>query len=81
MRGEGRPTGITYEDVKNAAARGGSVDFEGRKVWVVSLNTKSEIGALHTEQLELHLSDEYVTLLGYWSGDGEFMETGRERPF
>jgi hypothetical protein len=81
MREEGTPTGITYEDVKNAAARGGSVDFEGRKVGVVSLKTKSEIGVLHTEELELHLRDWYVMLLGYWSGDGEFIETGRERPF
>ncbi len=61
--------------------RGGSVDFEGRKVRVVSLETKSGIGALYTEQLELDLGDRYVTLLGYWSGAGEFIETGRERPF
>jgi hypothetical protein len=84
-RKEGRvlppaPTGITYEDAKDAAQRGGNVDFEGRKARVVSLNAMDEMGELHSARLELDLVDEYLVLFGHFSGS-EFMETGRERPF
>ena len=80
MAEEGRPTGITYEDAKDAAQRGGNVDFEGRKARVVSLNAMDEMGELHSARLELDLVDEYLVLFGHFSGS-EFMETGRERPF
>jgi len=75
---EGRPTGIRYEDAVDAARRGGNVDFEGRKVRVVSINTKSEIHAPHPARLLLDLGDEYLVIDGYFSGD-EFIEEGRQR--
>jgi hypothetical protein len=71
MTEEGRPTGIRYEDAVDAARRGGNVDFEGRKVRVVSMNTKSA-------RLLLDLGDEYLVIDGYFSGD-EFIEEGRQR--
>jgi hypothetical protein len=80
MSEEYRPTGIMYEDAEDAAKHGGSIDFEGRKVRVVSLGTKSQIGSLHTARLEFDLGDGYLALIGYWDG-GEFIETGRESPF
>ena len=78
MTQEGRPTGIRYEDALDAARRGGNVDFEGRKVRVVSINTKSEIHAPHPTRLLLDLGDEYLEIDGYFSGD-EFIEEGRQR--
>ena len=41
MTEEGRPTGITHEDVIEAAKHGGNVEFEGRKVRVVSISDKT----------------------------------------
>src|SRR5215203_3415294 len=41
MPEEGRPTGITHEDVIEAAKHGGNVEFEGRKVRVVSISDKT----------------------------------------
>jgi hypothetical protein len=78
MTEEGRPTGIRYEDAVDAARRGGNVDFEGRKVRVVSMNTKSEIHAPHPARLLLDLGDEYLVIDGHFSGD-EFIEEGRQR--
>ena len=76
MAEEGRPTGITYVDAKEAIQYGGSVDFEGRKVQVVHFSDKQQLGELHTAHLVLDLGDERLELEGYFSGD-EFMETGR----
>ena len=78
MTEEGRPTGIRYEDVVDAARRGANVDFEGRKVRVVSIKTKSEIHAPHPARLLLDLGDEYLVIDGYFRGD-EFIEEGRQR--
>ena len=78
MAEEGRPTGITYVDAKDAAQHGGSVDFEGRKVQVANFGDKEQLGELHTARLVLDLGDERLELEGYFSGD-EFMETGRRR--
>ena len=78
MTEEGRPTGIHYEVAPNAANHGGSVDFEGRKVRLVSISTKSEIHAPHPARLLLDLGDEYLVIDGYFSGD-EFIEEGRQR--
>ena len=78
MTEEGRPTGIRYEDAVDAAWRGGNVDFEGRKVRLVSINTKSEIHAPHPARLLLDLEDEYLVIDGYFRGD-EFIEEGRQR--
>jgi hypothetical protein len=78
MTQEGRPTGIRYEDAVDAARRGGNVDFEGRKVRVVSIKTKSEIHTPHPTRLLLDLGDEYLVIDGYFSGD-EFIEEGRQR--
>src|SRR5215213_9002006 len=77
MTQEGRPTGIRYEDAVDAARRGANVDFEGRKVRLVSINTKSEIHTPHPTRL-LDLGDEYLVIDGYFSGD-EFIEVGRQR--
>jgi hypothetical protein len=76
MAEEGRPTGITYVDAKDAVRHGGSVDFEGRKVQVAHFSDKQQLGELHTARLVLDLGDERLELEGYISGD-EFMETGR----
>jgi hypothetical protein len=46
MTEQGRPTGIQYEDAADAAMHGGSVDFEGRKVRVLSLNSVAERDAV-----------------------------------
>jgi hypothetical protein len=78
MTEEGRPTGIKYEDADDAARRGGSVDFEGRKAQVVRLTVESQVGPLHTARLQLDLGDAQLVLLDYFSGD-EFVETGRKR--
>ena len=78
MAEEGRPTGITYVDAKDAAQHGGSVDFEGRKVRVADFVDREQLGELHTALLVLDLGDERVELEGYISGD-KFMETGRRR--
>jgi hypothetical protein len=78
MAEEGRPTGITYVDAKDAAQHGGSVDFEGRKVQVANFDDKEQMGESHTARLVLDLGDERLELEGYISGD-EFMETGRRR--
>ena len=81
MTEEGRPTGIRYEDAVDAARRGGNVDFEGRKVRLVSINTKSEIHAPHPARLLLDLGEEYLALTCYLNDDDEFMETSRDHPF
>jgi hypothetical protein len=78
MTQEGRPTGIRHEDAVDAARRGANVDFEGRKVRVVSINTKSDIHAPHPARLLLDLGEEYLEIDGYFSGD-EFIEEGRQR--
>src|ERR687889_47195 len=81
MTEEGRPTGITQEDVIEAAKHGGNVDFEGRKVRVVSLSDKTRMDTPYSARLDLDLGDEYLTLIGYFSRSGEFIEEGREHPF
>jgi hypothetical protein len=78
MTEEGRPTGIRYEDAVDAARRGANVDFEGRKVRLVSIKTKTEIHAPHPTRLLLDLGDEYLVIDGYFSGD-ELIEVGRQR--
>ena len=80
MTQEGRPTGIQYEDAVEAAKHGGNVDFEGRKVRVVSTSGRTGMDKPNSARLDLDLGDEYVVLLGYFRG-GEFIEEGRERPF
>ena len=80
MTEEERPTGITYEDAIQAAKHGGNVDFEGRKVRVVSITGRTGRETPYSARLDLDLGDEYVVLLGYFHG-GEFIEEGRERPF
>src|SRR5215216_7499799 len=79
MTQEGRPTGIKYEDAADAAMHGGSVDFEGRKVRVLSLNSNTGTDEAPSAQLDLDLGEEYLVLIGYF-WDGKFMETSRERP-
>src|SRR5215203_1417949 len=81
MPEEGRPTGITHEDVIEAAKHGGNVEFEGRKVRVVSISDKTGMYTPYSARLDLDLGDEYLTLIGYFSRSGEFIEEGRERPF
>jgi hypothetical protein len=78
MTEEGRPTGITYVDAKDAVQHGASVDFEGRKVQVANFGDKEQLGELHTARLVLDLGDERLELEGYFSGE-EFMETDRRR--
>ena len=80
MSEEERPTGIQYEDAVEAAKLGGNVDFEGRKVRVVSISARTGMETPYSARLDLDLGDEYVVLLGYFRG-GEFIEEGRERPF
>ena len=75
-----RPTGITYEAAIEAAKHGGNVDYEGRKVRVVSISSRTEMEMPYSARLDLDLGDEFVVLLGYFRG-GEFIEEGRERPF
>jgi hypothetical protein len=79
MTEEIRPTGITYQDATEAAQRGGNVDFEGRKVRVVSISARTGMNRPYSARLDLDLGDEYVVLLGYFRG-GEFIEESRERP-
>jgi hypothetical protein len=80
MTEEGRRTGIHYEDVVQAAKLGANVDFEGRKVRVVSISARTGRHTPYSARLDLDLGDEYVVLLGYFRG-GVFIEEGRERPF
>jgi len=79
MTQDERPTGITYVDVIEAAQHSGNVDFEGRKVRVVSISGRTGMDTPYSARLDLDLGDEYVVLLGYFRG-GEFIEEGRERP-
>jgi hypothetical protein len=82
MEEEIRRTGITYEDVMDAAQRGGSIDFEGRKARIVHLSQKSGRDTPHSARIELDLGEEYLILVGYFSDfSGKFMEEARERPF
>ena len=81
MTEEGRPTGIQYEAALEAAKHGGNVDFEGRKVRVVSISGRTGRHTPYSARLDLDLGDEYVVLLGYFSRDDEFIEEGRESPF
>jgi hypothetical protein len=76
-----RPTGITYEAAMDAAQNGGGIDFEGRNARVVHLSQKSGRDTPHSARIELDLGDGYLTLLGYFSREDEFMEEARERPF
>ena len=69
MREEIKPTGITYEDAMDAAQRGGSIDFEGRKARIVHLSQKSGRDTPHTARIELDLGDRYLALFGYFSRD------------
>ena len=80
MTEEGIPTGILYEDALQAAKLGGNVDFEGRKVRVVSISARTGRHTPYSARLDLDLGDEYVVLLGYFRGN-QFIEEGRERPF
>jgi len=81
MTEEGRPTGITHEAVIEAAQHGGNVEFEGRKVRVVSISDKTGMYTPYSARLDLDLGDEYLTLIGYFSRSGAFIEESRERPF
>jgi len=82
MEEEVRRTGTTYEEGMEAAQRGGSIDFEGRKARIVHLSQKSGRDTPHSARIELDLGKEYLTLLGYFSDfSGKFMEEARERPF
>jgi len=82
MEEEVRRTGITYEAAIDAARRGGSIDFEGRKARVVHLSQRSGRDTPHSARIELDLEEEYLTLLGYFSDlSGKFMEEAREHPF
>jgi hypothetical protein len=65
----GRPTGIKYEDAKDAAQRGENGDFEGRKVRVASISGRTGMDVPYSARLDLDLGDEYVVLLGYFRGD------------
>jgi hypothetical protein len=76
-----RRTGITYEDAMHAAQGGGGIDFEGHKARVVHLSQKSGRDTPHSARIELDLGDGYLALIGYFSGEDEFMEEARERPF
>ena len=80
MTEQERPTRIKYEDAIEAAKRDGNVDFEGRKVRVVSISGRTRMHTPYSARLDLDLGDEYVVLLGYFRG-GEFIDEGRERPF
>jgi hypothetical protein len=80
MAAEERPTGITYEELIEAAKHCGNVDFEGRKVRVVSISDRTGMKTPYSARLDLDLGDEYLVLLGYFRGE-EFIEEGRERPF
>lgn len=80
MAKEIRRTGITYQDAIEAAHRGGSIDFEGRKARVVHLSQRSGRDMPHSARVELDLGDRYLALIGFFSGE-EFMEEARERPF
>jgi hypothetical protein len=79
MEGEIRRTKITYEDLMDAAKRGGSIEFEGRKARIVHLSQKSGRDTPHSARIELDLGEEYLTLVSYFSG--KFMEDARECPF
>jgi hypothetical protein len=81
MGEEGRPTGIQYEDALEAAASGGTVEFEGRQVRVVGLQGRSGLFELPSQRITLDLGEEYLALICYLSDDDEFMATSREHPF
>src|SRR5918994_902537 len=72
MREEIRPTGITYEDAMDAAQRGGSIDFEGRKARVVHLSQKSGIAPPHSARIQLDLGDRYPAHVGEEGASEEF---------
>ena len=78
MTEEERPTSITYEVAIEAAKHGGNVDYEGRKVRVVSISARTGMDTPYFARLDLDLGDQFVVLLGYFRG-GEFIEEGRER--
>jgi hypothetical protein len=78
MAEEGRPTGIRYRDAEDAARRGGSVEFEGRRAQVVRVTVESRLATTHSARLELVLGDGHLELEGYFSDD-EFVERGRKR--
>ena len=78
MTEQEKPTGITFKDATHSDR---TVDFEGRQVRIVSFAKESEMVEGSSARLELDLGDEYLVLLGYFSREGEFIETGRERPF
>jgi hypothetical protein len=48
---------------------------------VVSISDKTGMHTPYSARLDLDLGDEYLTLIGYFSRSGEFIEEGRERPF
>jgi hypothetical protein len=81
MGEEGRPTGIQYEDALEAAASGGTVEFEGRQVRVVVLQERSGLFEAPSQRITLDLGEEYLALICYLSDDDEFMETSRELLF
>jgi hypothetical protein len=76
----GRLTGITHEAVLQASKHGGNVEFEGRKVQVVSISPRPGMENPYSARLDLDLGDEYVVLLRYFRGS-YFIEEGREHPF
>ena len=53
MTEEGRSTGKSYEDALEAAQRGGNVDFEGRKVLVVSISGRTGMPTPYSARLDL----------------------------
>jgi hypothetical protein len=82
MEEEIRRTGITYDDLMDAAQRGGSIDFEGRKARIVHRSQKSGRDTPHSARIELDLGEEYLTLVVYFSDrlDGGYADI-REYPF
>jgi hypothetical protein len=78
MTQEAKPTGITYEDAKEAAHHSASVHFEGREVRVAGLRTKTSIDERNSARIVLDIGEEYLVLVGRFWGE-EFMEEGRER--
>jgi hypothetical protein len=74
MMEEGKPTGITREDVNKL----GEVRFEGRQAQLTDARTNVSGGVEHDVTLWLDAGTTRFALYGYFSG-GEFMEVERAR--
>jgi len=83
MEEELRPTGITHEEVIEAAEHGGTVPFEGREAQVIGFKTtpSSDAPNANAARLTLDLGEEgHVVIVGhFWNG--ELIEEHREDPF